>query len=608
MGDKNKRVSTEWRGYSPKPDRKLQTPGFPSSPEEMQAEEIRIDEARKELDEAQRRLVLQREWTAKEKESEIFAFTRSGMTQRSPQQEGGRRNSMPDIEFETEGNDRKRSRNTDEVEVIEPSAEEAMKIIRRKLGKIGDGSVEEAKSLATEVEALMNVIQRATERTSPDAKMSRRAFGGEGKAEIATQTPDNRWEEMDTQEGNPMKAGKEYDALLILGDGEQDRKLRGSLLQSYPLMKKFEVEEGPIEIRVQTMVKSGKQQQFDAKTIIVVKRNADGVVTRDILQEVKNILGEGRKLAANFPEGEGADEIRKELWEVFGEKATLFSQPKPKGEAAFNYAEAIKRSGAAPATKQQKSKQKPQQLTAKDFPSLKRKEAVIVKVEVGGSYADTLKMVKEQVAGDGDGWVEATRKTRSGDLLITAKDRLSAVALNQKIGAKVGMTSRMIKKDKTLDIRELEVTTTNEEVERAVRSKLGDELMPEVTLKALRDGPGGTKTVTVVASDRAAFKLATLGRIKVGWANGKIKKREEEKACFRCWEVGHWQRECKGVDRSKLCLNCGKEGHKAADCSEEAHCPVCNVTGHRAKSMKCPKNKETTVVDNKSSGQKPDNV
>ena len=53
----------------------------------------------------------------------------------------------------------------------------------------------------------------------------------------------------------------------------------------------------------------------------------------------------------------------------------------------------------------------------------------------GGSYAETLKMVKEQVAGDGDGWVEATRRTRSGDLLIMTKDRGSGLALNQKVGA-----------------------------------------------------------------------------------------------------------------------------------------------------------------------------
>ena len=44
----------------------------------------------------------------------------------------------------------------------------------------------------------------------------------------------------------------------------------------------------------------------------------------------------------------------------------------------------------------------------------------------------------------------------------------------------------------------------------------------------------------------------------------KIRERKEDKACFKCWENGHWQRECKGMDKRDLCMNCGNAAHKAA--------------------------------------------
>ncbi|KAK9732107.1 Laminin EGF domain [Popillia japonica] len=66
-------------------------------------------------------------------------------------------------------------------------------------------------------------------------------------------------------------------------------------------------------------------------------------------------------------------------------------------------------------------------------------------------------------------------------------------------------------------------------------------------------------------------------------------------------EIG-CQRECRAqADRSGDCIRCGESGHKGKECTNRNRCTTCNVDGHRADQIKCPKFKKKIQKDDRDS-------
>ena len=465
---------------------------------------------------------------------------------------------------------------------------------------------EDVESITVEMATLVDVVQRSTAARSPDHKVTRiepkekmcQCSCGRNMTTQGSETLDG----LQTVEGHPLKAVDVDAVVIILGGKEQEKAFKSSLLRACPSYKKWETEEDMVEIRTTTCIRVAGKDEEETKRIFFVKTGNNGEVKREHLEEIRNRVGMERKVAMNNPDCEGAAAIRKLVVEVLqGINVTLYI----KEEKKRNYADAMKKGSEGASTTM--SSESHLRISNKDFPALgripRRKEAVIVKADEG-TFAETLKKVKQTVAADGSALcIEGTRKTRNGDLIITVKDRESAVALKARIGDNDGLAPRLASRDYALEVRELEATTTTEELKQALEGQLQGNLAKEVTIKALKQGPGGTQTAIVRASSTAAIALLKKDKLRVGWAIGKIKKREEAQQCYRCWETGHWARECKGTDRSRLCLNCGTDGHEAKNCVQEAYCPICQEAGHRAKSTRCPKYKKALEEEAKGRGQ-----
>lgn len=184
--------------------------------------------------------------------------------------------------------------------------------------------------------------------------------------------------------------------------------------------------------------------------------------------------------------------------------------------------------------------------------------------------------------------IKEMKKTRKGGLLLTVKNGTDkAEVLLKEINERIPEAkTSFIKTKKTVFLKGLDEATTEDEVRKSVAETLA--VKPDsFEVKSLRPAYGNQQNVTLVMYEEQANTLITLGEIKVGWTKSKIKEREPNLKCFRCWETGHTRDKCVNPSREALCLKCGKTGHKAATCKENPFCIFCKKEGHQSGGTKC---------------------
>lgn len=215
-----------------------------------------------------------------------------------------------------------------------------------------------------------------------------------------------------------------------------------------------------------------------------------------------------------------------------------------------------------------------------------RSEAVMVRPRDGHNYAEVLKSLKEKVKPEeADIAVKSIRKTKAGDILLELekggekKGFCEVVKESLKEVAEVKDLSKRAK----IEIRDVEGSTTTEEVCIAVRraADIGEE---DISVHLTRPNEWDQKRAFVSLTVSGANRLLKLERIKIGWVNCRVRRCEELKRCFRCFERGHTQRECKGPDRNGmgLCIRCAEKGHILKQCSNPPKCCLCLEEGKDA--------------------------
>ena len=118
----------------------------------------------------------------------------------------------------------------------------------------------------------------------------------------------------------------------------------------------------------------------------------------------------------------------------------------------------------------------------------------------------------------------------------------------------------------TVDIKDLDETTTAEEIAPAITSVTDPGIVTTANIR-LRASYSGTQAASVLLPVAATKKLMKARKLRIGWVNCRIRLRETVTRCFKCHEIGHLARNCKSsVDRSSLCFRCRTEGHKAVNC------------------------------------------
>ena len=176
------------------------------------------------------------------------------------------------------------------------------------------------------------------------------------------------------------------------------------------------------------------------------------------------------------------------------------------------------------------------------------------------SYVDVLKELKTKASPDDVGSkVGKILKTRDVNLLIELRksSKLGEVsgAIRQAVGNQ--MLVRSMVPTVTIELRDLEETTTEEEIREAFIAALVEATPDQVEVKALRAGPRGTKVALVVAPRAiATAKVLKPGKVRVGWVNATAREKKLVIRCFKCLEFGHVAAECVKDITEKLCYKC----------------------------------------------------
>lgn len=190
-------------------------------------------------------------------------------------------------------------------------------------------------------------------------------------------------------------------------------------------------------------------------------------------------------------------------------------------------------------------------------------------------------------------------------LEISGEDKgLKADLLAEKLKSTLADEDvRVTRPTKCAEIRliGLDDTATTTEVAEALANQ-SDCTSHEIRVGDIRETPAGTRITWARCPVSAANKVASMGRIKIGWTLVRAQLlRPRPLQCYRCFEQGHTKQRCTAeVDRSNCCYRCGKSGHRAAQCEGEAHCLVCAAAGrpagHRCGGQACkplPRKKKT---------------
>lgn len=231
----------------------------------------------------------------------------------------------------------------------------------------------------------------------------------------------------------------------------------------------------------------------------------------------------------------------------------------------------------------------------------KKTDILIIKPEnvedKSNSYANILKHLKKNInAEDHGATIKDVQKTKEGGIKIFVHSKSGTDKLKSAIETTLGKTLKAnvykTVKRKAIIISELDETTSREEIKGALEEngiRVDDLEMGEV-----RRSRRGNLTCTIFISPEEGFRLIKMKRIKVGWRRCKIIEKITPMKCMSCYKIGHIAKDC-NEDKEylqKRCLNCLMPGHIAKECSNQPKCYNCNIEGHRAESMVCPKYRE----------------
>ena len=189
--------------------------------------------------------------------------------------------------------------------------------------------------------------------------------------------------------------------------------------------------------------------------------------------------------------------------------------------------------------------------------------------------------------------VLSVRRTRKEEILLVLKKGGDISAFKKALDKAVGTRAdvRTLVMTKVVEIRDIDETTTREEVAAALRKALGRE---ELGVPCrLYSRFGGVRAAVVQLAEADAKSLLQLGRIRPGWVNCRIREHVQVPRCFRCLVYGHESRSCKSPSWKDACWRCGCATHVAKDCKDPPRCLKCLDRGGRgvaqaAGSSSCP--------------------
>lgn len=222
--------------------------------------------------------------------------------------------------------------------------------------------------------------------------------------------------------------------------------------------------------------------------------------------------------------------------------------------------------------------------------------AVLVKVADGASYADTVRVVRQNSElnlAELGAQVTGMRRTRDGHLLVELAKGVGSVEAAQKLssaiatrlGEAVGAVSHL-GQYAVVEIVDLDAVATEGEVLAALRAAIPgaeDDQAAIYDRQAVQvTGLWSTRSGQQIATARMTRASASaVTRIPVGWTMCRVRpRRPEPEKCFRCHGFGHRSSNCSGPDLSMNCRRCGELGHEQKQCkADKDRCIACERAG-----------------------------
>lgn len=250
-------------------------------------------------------------------------------------------------------------------------------------------------------------------------------------------------------------------------------------------------------------------------------------------------------------------------------------------------------------------KKSPKARKKKETTTRKRPQAVLVKPTEGSSYADVLKNLKEKIKPEeSEVTIRSVRKTKAGNVLLELADGGKKGEFCKAIESSLQDVATVadLKDRATIEIRDLDSLTVAEEVITAVKEALQNNNV-DMTVRLSNANSREQRRAFVTLNAKAANTVNAMQRIKIGWMFCRVRKLENIKRCFRCFDSGHTQYDCKGPDRrgNKLCIRCGEQGHMMKECVKTPRCAICHDMGLRSTdhipgTRKCGENRKSTLT------------
>lgn len=216
----------------------------------------------------------------------------------------------------------------------------------------------------------------------------------------------------------------------------------------------------------------------------------------------------------------------------------------------------------------------------KKLPRRSRPDAIVVEKTGGKSYADILRMMKSDPKLEGVGEkVTRIKKNQKGQLMLELKreENGGSEGIREAVSNVLEniATVKVLTQEMTIVCKDMEETTTKEEMLGALQKEFGWSSLPETAIKSMRPSFGGTQIAVLKLPFEQAKKALEIGRVRIGWTMCKLREVKRTSQCFRCLDFGHMAKDCKNEDRSKKCRRCGEEGHFARSCRNSPRCMLC---------------------------------
>uniref|UniRef100_A0A8D8QNK5 CCHC-type domain-containing protein n=1 Tax=Cacopsylla melanoneura TaxID=428564 RepID=A0A8D8QNK5_9HEMI len=145
------------------------------------------------------------------------------------------------------------------------------------------------------------------------------------------------------------------------------------------------------------------------------------------------------------------------------------------------------------------------------------------------------------------------------------------------------------RKNKTLVIRNIDISNTSTEVLNAVKSRVPDDKCLDIKIKSLKPNYRKDSLVGILETTEEVADIILQGKtVKVGWVQCSVDLMITPVQCFKCLCHGHLGKDCSSKTQrgTVKCRKCLKEGHLAKDCQNEAVCADCGER-HSAGNMAC---------------------